>query len=256
VVAFLLNARSGRPVGSEALPPTILAILVGAVTVFVGATGSRTGAVLMLPAIGLTLLAMWAGRLPFRAATFRLGRVMFMAAGAALLMWLLGAERLLSALGRTRILEDNRLDFWPTVWTAAQAYFPWGAGLGTFKEAYELVEPLGALRALFVNHAHNEYLEVMIEAGLPGLLLVSAVLIWVGRVSWRVWLSPGGHPASARLASICLVLVILHSLVDYPARTMAISILFAAASALVVRSASAAAFRLNSDLQRSSGVAQ
>jgi O-antigen ligase len=181
---------------------------------------------------------------------------MLLAAGAALLMWLLGAERLLSALGRTHILEDNRLEFWPTVWTAAQAYFPWGAGLGTFKEAYELVEPLGALRALYVNHAHNEYLEVMIEAGLPGLVLVGAVLVWVARVACRVWLSPRGHPASARLASICLVLVILHSLVDYPARTMAISILFAAASALVVRSASAAAFRLNSDLQRSSGVAQ
>jgi O-antigen ligase len=134
------------------------------------------------------------------------------------------------------VLDDNRLDFWPHVTGAGAHFWPVGSGIGTFLAAYEMYEPLEALRQLYVNHAHNDFLEIFLEAGAPGLVLALAGTWELGVMGWRAWRAPPHQAMAAtpaRLASVVVALPIAHSLVDYPLRTVSISVLFALAAAIL-----------------------
>jgi O-antigen ligase len=138
----------------------------------------------------------------------------------------LGGTLALSAFNRGLVADDLRWEFWPDVWDAALAFWPFGSGLGTFVEAFAMHEPLTSLSPHYLNHAHNDYLEMMLEAGLPGLALVFIVLVRVGMAAAQAWFKPaacGVVRSASRAASLPLILIVLGSVVDYPARTFAIS---------------------------------
>jgi O-antigen ligase len=108
----------------------------------------------------------------------------------------------------------------PTVWAMTLGYFPFGAGLGSFDPVFRIHEPLALLKPTFFNHAHNDLIEVVLDAGLPGLLLLLGALTWWGRASVRAWRSGStASPMLPRIGSAMLLLVILASVFDYPART-------------------------------------
>jgi len=110
-----------------------------------------------------------------------------------------------------------------------------GSGLGTFEQVYRLNEDPAAVDRYYVNHAHNDYVELAIETGLPGIILMLLFLAWWGQSVWRMARSPAAdHYAMA--AAIASAAVLLHSAVDYPLRTAAISTIFAMCLALVLQS--------------------
>lgn len=113
-------------------------------------------------------------------------------------------------------------------------YWPVGAGLGAFETAYPAYEdPLG-VTANYVSHAHNDYLEIAAELGLLGCLVLAGIVIWSGIMmvqAWRTSRHSGGR--LKRAASIAVGVVLVHSLVDSPARTGAISCLAALALAVM-----------------------
>ena len=113
--------------------------------------------------------------------------------------------------------QDMRARGLPTVLAAIRAYFPWGPGLGGFAPMFRMHEPFALLKLTFFNHAHNDLLEIALDAGVPGLLLVAAGVVWWTRASARAWRSGSGTPAQA--GSAMLLLMLLASLVDYPVRT-------------------------------------
>jgi O-antigen ligase len=114
----------------------------------------------------------------------------------------------------------------------AKEFFPVGAGIGTFTEVYPLHENHETLDVEHMNHAHNDYLEVLIEAGAAGALLFLAFAIWWMRRTVSIWASADADDFS-RAASIASAAILAHSFVDYPLRTAAISALFAALCALM-----------------------
>lgn len=121
----------------------------------------------------------------------------------------------------------------PVTLEAGWQNFPFGTGFGSFDQVFRAAIGDTHLTASYVNHAHNDYLELWLTGGLPAILLLIAVLIWGGRLAVTNWrLKPGNPSAIARAASIVVLVVLLHSIVDYPVRTVAISCLFALASAL------------------------
>ena len=79
-----------------------------------------------------------------------------------------------------------------------------------------------------MNHAHNDYLEIIFEGGLlAGLALASyLVLLSVRLVEARV----NGMQKAALMA---IGFLLVHSLVDYPMRTLAIAMVFAYLNAIV-----------------------
>lgn len=112
--------------------------------------------------------------------------------------------------------EDMRSRGLPTVLAIIQTYFPIGTGLGSFDPIFRIHEPFALLKPTYFNHAHNDFLEIVLTAGLPGLLLIIAA------VGWWLWRSIGAWRADAvlpKLGSATLLLILLASIVDYPART-------------------------------------
>jgi O-antigen ligase len=115
--------------------------------------------------------------------------------------------------------------------------FPVGTGLGTFSEIYRTIERPNPDAREFANHAHNDYVEIVLEMGLAGALAVIAFIAWWARRAWLAWISDNQGASVARAGSVMVMVVLLHSLVDYPIRTSAIAALFAMACALMLPSA-------------------
>ena len=127
--------------------------------------------------------------------------------------------------------ESRRLIF-STTWRALKHFWPVGTGLGTFQEVYRSFENPLTIKLAYVNHAHDEYLEILLETGVAGLVLLLAFLAWwIGR-AWRVW-REGSLSPFAMAAVIASASLMVHSLVDYPLRTAALSSVFAACLALM-----------------------
>ena len=119
---------------------------------------------------------------------------------------------------------STRQDFFRTGIQVARDYFPVGSGLGTFPRVYRIKEdPRTVDPSVFVNHAHNDYLEVLIETGLPGILLVLAFLAWWLFSTVRLVRAPLVD-GFAGAGAIGAATIFVHSFVDYPLRTSAIEV--------------------------------
>ena len=188
------------------------------------ATGSRTVSVLfVLSILPLALLAVHASKWSkalFGVALAGLG------VGAVLYAMIASgrfevANRLME---RFALQHDERFEFWPDALNAIKANFPVGTGMGTFDTAFRMVERLDHVGQRYVNNAHNDYLEVAIEAGLPGLVIFAAFLVWLAVRSIALARSKESLNAirTGWCAAFALLLVSLHSLSDYPVRRLAI----------------------------------
>jgi O-antigen ligase len=127
--------------------------------------------------------------------------------------------------------QDMRTRGLPTVLAIVKSYFPMGSGLGSFDPVFRMREPAELLKLTYFNHAHNDLLETVLDAGLFGLLLLGAGLLWWVCVSARAWQAGVGMAhALPKLGSAMLLLIVLGSAFDYPVRTpiiMAIGIIAA-----------------------------
>lgn len=196
------------------------------------AVRSRAGIVLLLPALAGSFLAAWvaagrgAPRLPLFAAC----------GGLAVLLIAISVFALGPLLDRfdSSADGDSRLAGWALTAETADAYLPLGSGLGSFDAVYRSVEPLEQLGPKFFNHAHNEYLETWLETGWMGVALIAAFLLWWARRSWSVWRASASTSRDLqRAASVAILLMLLHSAVDYPLRTETLAVFMAICCALL-----------------------
>jgi len=127
-------------------------------------------------------------------------------------------------------------------WQSVRNFAPIGAGWGSFADIYPRFENPATITGTFINHAHNDYLEILLELGLGGAVLILAFLIWWFARIRETWRS-GGDPI-ARAATVAIGVVMAHSFVDYPVRTAAIACVAALCCGLAgVRTAAAEAPR-------------
>lgn len=131
--------------------------------------------------------------------------------------------------------DDHRFEFWPDTLAAIGRYFPFGSGTGTFDPAFRAQESLDIVGTHYVNHAHNDYIEIAIETGLPGLLILAALLVLTGRQVVRIISAyrAGTMDPLPLHAALALAMLALHSLVDYPGRTLAIAAFAGALLAII-----------------------
>ena len=187
------------------------------------ATGSRTG--LVLGSVGL-LFGLFAVRsnivrelksLPRKAAiALAAGSVLSLVAIVAAAITLgraAGLERVMNS----QVGDDLRSQSLPYVIDAVMRYFPVGSGFGTFDPVYRMIEPDSLLQPQYFNHAHNDWLEVILDGGMAGAALLVAAVGWWLLTSWRAW--KDGQSRLAIMGSGALLLVMIASVPDYPART-------------------------------------
>jgi O-antigen ligase len=145
---------------------------------------------------------------------------------------------------------NSRVAIWKVTSEAIHQTFPVGTGLGSFEEVYRQFEPSDRVTSEYVNHAHNDYLELVLELGLAGLVLIPLFLIWWAVTTVRIWRS---HSSTvfARAATIGTAAILTQSAVDFPLRTAAISVIFAALLALMARQFNAGQGRATGEFARS-----
>jgi O-antigen ligase len=200
-------------------------------------TGSRAGILLgMLGLLGSSFLGWGQERNP----AAQMGkRFIIIALLAALL--LVGQFGMLAILRLTEIdlVSDYRTVIYSVTSRAAWDYFPVGSGFGTFVPVYAMHETPATMIDPYINHAHNEWLELWLEGGLPAALIITSFVIWYFVCSIRAWrLSDNfGVHLFQRAATLSMGLLLLHSFVEYPLRTPAIAALFGLFAGLVASTA-------------------
>ena len=132
---------------------------------------------------------------------------------------------------------QSRADLLATTTRAARDFMPFGSGLGSFQSVYPLYERPAQVTTEYVVHAHNDYAEIALELGVAGIILMLLFLVWWLVAVWRAWKSAEARPY-ARAASIASAAVLVHSIVDFPLRTAAISACFGICLALLADSSS------------------
>ncbi|GAA0868170.1 O-antigen ligase [Brevundimonas basaltis] len=230
--ALVLSAASLRRSRSNPLPIWLGAIFVGLVVVALGAIRSRAGIVLFPPVILASLVAAWIATGRKRIAPAFL-MMIGVTGGALAAIAYLALPPILARFDSTSAAE-GRFDRWPIVAQAAESYLPTGAGLGSFDPVYRSVEPLATLDNTFFNQAHNDYLEIWLEAGWLGAIALALFLVWFARRAWAAWRGKvSGARDLQRAATVAIGTVLVHSVGDYPLRTVAITTAFAMCCALL-----------------------
>lgn len=228
--------RSLASIGAEPIARLLLSAFVVGVMVSAVVLSASRGAVLALVA-ALTLHAgalAARGRLGRPEASVALGLVVV---SLALSLWLgLGPMA-----GKLRVLGDvesepslrSRILGWKATLEIVKGSPLLGTGLGTFPQAWKLHYPPGT--AAVWHEAHNDYLQVLAEAGVVGFALFAFAL---GIFAWR-HLRPallelgerGSHGAGGAVTGI--VGAALHSFVDFPLQIVGCAALFVVLSAVV-----------------------
>jgi O-antigen ligase len=228
-VAAIAAAGRGRNIQRYS---ALVAILGGASLVLIvgiGLNRSLAGYTLVVPVLAGSALLL----LP-RASGLRL----WLGAAVALSVVAAVAAMASSSISSARIGQDaigsvqSREQILKTTLEAIDDYLPFGSGLGSFVKVYRLYESPDAVTTEYVIHAHDDYAELALELGLPGIVLMAALLAWWAGAAWTVWRRSEGSPYT-RAASIASAAILIHSTVDFPLRTAAISAVFAMCLALL-----------------------
>lgn len=234
-----LWALRGRGDRTRARLQAVLALIGGVFLVLmVPTTGSRMG----LALAGLALACAGALSWPLISAGIAgmQPRHRLLAAGAAFLAF---TAVIVTALTFSRAeavqrlfavdpVEDARIRLLKPLLAMIRDFLPFGSGFGSFDPVYRGFEPFGNLAVTFMNQAHNDYLQVLLEGGLPALVLLLVFLGWWGWTAARLWLNGSSETgAFGRLGSVLLLLILLASLADYPVRTPLMMVIAAQAGA-------------------------
>lgn len=237
-----LGLLFGKATGKANRPLLIIAgILMGIAIIF---TGSRGGLISFIVVVGIVIaINFFSGETKVKTpekdgAHFIYSRpkLMMLAAGSALIVFifvvvfLLGGEQsVIRGVG----LQTGGIDFTTGrthFWAIALRIF-WdhpilGAGLDAFGNAFP---PYDSWAGIFrVEQAHNDYLQILADAGIVGFLCVAAFIFLFFKKSVSVIRGSADvfrrNTAVGALAGCCGILV--HSFFDFPLRTPANAFFF------------------------------
>lgn len=194
---------------------------------------SRSGVFLTLVAI-LISSVVFARQLGHKKSGGFTGLIASLAIGIAMSI---GVMPIISRFINEDHLSDERWNIFSHTIDGIKSFFPFGSGPGTYPDIYRLFQPLE--QQMFINHAHNDYLELMFEMGIFGMLIIIAyfmLYIYGWRKLWKQYHWDHMHFIQVA-AGIGLFLILLHSLVDFNLHTPANAITFGFLNGLFFRKA-------------------
>jgi O-antigen ligase len=155
--------------------------VVMAITIFFSL--SRGGIIsFLLSTVVLTVIVVWG-------ASSRRGVIPVLSFVVALLGYLiyLGVSPIVQRFAQSGVSSAERLLVWSASITAFRNFPVFGTGLGTFQHIFPMYKPDGI--ETFYQHAHNDYIEILLELGISGAFLGLVFLGLAGKhilyVRWR-----------------------------------------------------------------------
>lgn len=227
--AAIAGAGRGRNIQRYSALVAVLAAMMLVLIAGIGLTGSLAGDLLAVPVIVASALIVVKRESSGRGWIGLLAAISILAALGALATSTIGGNKIgQKAAGSVQ----SREVILQTTAKAISDHLPFGTGLGSFRRVYPLYESPDAVTSEYVIHAHNDYAELALELGIPGIVLMLLFAGWWTSAVWGVWAKGEGGPFT-RAASIGSAAVLVHTMVDFPLRTAAISASFAMFLALL-----------------------
>lgn len=210
-------------------------------------TGSRAGLLLMIPALILSLFFVYFGsyyakqvprkdRSRIRKSRLISARSVVLTTGIvgvigiSLSSILLSRSAAYDRLFKADGFNELRVQLLPTLFEMLKEYMPFGSGFGSFEHVYRIYEPQELLSTSYLNQAHNDWLQLPIEGGIPAVLIAISLFIWLSislvlmAKKWRV------SRSEKYLSLMCLSVIVfflIASIIDYPLRVPSVMAVFA-----------------------------
>lgn len=156
--------------------------------------------------------------------------IIFVAAALVILSTWLARSESVARVASFDKADELRIMVWPSIAEAAFKYFPIGSGFGTFEEVYKVFEPQDLLSLTYLNHAHNDWLEMFMSGGLVALLFMMVCVFGWAQAARTLFWHTGERTTKilyGRLGVVVTFLLGLASFADYPLRTPSLSLFFA-----------------------------
>ena len=132
-------------------------------------------------------------------------------------------------------VSSSRTEIWGTTLKIISNHMPFGAGIGAFPQAYTPFDPSSGRER--VEQAHNDYLQVLADAGIVGLILGILFLFWFFRDGLRnTKVTNGFRRGVATGAFAGCFAILIHSLFDFVLHITALSVMFLTLMAMLVAS--------------------
>ena len=198
-------------------------------------TGSRTGIALLLPAFTAVAAIAW----PKNGLALKglgMGLAGVSAAGLMGAVFLRHSLLVTNIIGRFQQAGELRPQLWLDGLFAARQYFPFGSGVGSFVPSFIAAERLEIVRVTMPNRAHNDFLELAIEGGAFGLLLLALLVVFLAVLFARALRQPAASRVQVLFAGATLCIFSAHSALDYPIRSMSLACVAGLCAALLLPS--------------------
>ena len=149
---------------------------------------------------------------------------------------IIGGESSLTRFAETAASQDfstNRTHIWSVTLSIIKNTLPFGAGLGAFGVAYTPYDSLSGIER--VEQAHNDYLQVLADAGIVGLLLGAFFIYLLFKTGLRNAQTSNKFRRGVVVGALAGCFAILvHSLFDFVLHITAVAMLFITLVSLVV----------------------
>lgn len=149
-----------------------------------------------------------------------------------------GGESSLTRFAETATSKDITTDrghIWRVTLSAIAHNLPFGAGLGAFGVAYTPYDSYNGLER--VEQAHNDYLQVLSDAGIVGLIVGLFFIYTLARTGLKNTRTGNTFRRGVAIGALsgCFA-ILVHSVFDFVLHTTAISVMFLTSIALVAAS--------------------
>ncbi|HEX8369564.1 MAG TPA: O-antigen ligase family protein [Pyrinomonadaceae bacterium] len=149
---------------------------------------------------------------------------------------LIGGESSLTRFAETATSADittNRTHIWNVTLSVIKNNPLFGAGLGAFPQVYTAFDTLNGMER--VEQAHNDYLQILADAGIVGLIIGAFFAFWLFRDGLRNVKTHNTFRRGVAVGALagCFA-IFVHSIFDFVLHTTAISMMFLTLCALVV----------------------